>query len=85
MTVDEEPQIEEENPWAVVDSDGEVVKGRFASEEDARAWMDTPAGKEILAKRGRGSYDVEQQTGFGLSSEEVDSGMPDEDDDENEE
>ncbi len=84
--MDKEPQIEEEeSSWAVVDSDGEIVKGGFASEENARAWMDTDAGKDILAKKGSGSYDVEQQTGFELSSEETDGGLAEEDNGESEE
>ena len=69
----EELQIEEESLWAVVDSNGEIVKGGFNSEEDARAWMDTPEGKEILAKRGS-SFDVELRTGSELSAEEADDG-----------
>lgn len=74
----EELQAEEELPWAVIDSDGEVTKGGFKSEEDARAWMDTSAGKEVLAKRG-GSFDVEQQTNFDAAAEEADGAQPEED------
>lgn len=68
----EELQIEEENLWAIVDSDGEVVKGGFDNEEDARAWMDTEEGKKVLAKKGSSSYDVEPQTGLELPAEDAD-------------
>lgn len=56
-------RLEEESPWAVVDQTSEIVKGGFSSEDDARAWMDTPEGKKTLVERG-GSYDIEQREAF---------------------
>ncbi len=80
--MDDDILAQEESLWAVVDSDGEVVKGGFASEEDARAWMDTAAGKEALAKRGSSGYDVEPQEEIELSAEEMDGGESNKDEDE---
>lgn len=60
--MEEERQVREiEKPtklWAVVNSEGEVLKAR-RTREQAEEWMNSEEGKEAMKRRG-GTFNVEQ-------------------------
>ena len=62
-----------ESIWAVLDSDGNVIKKGFESEEVAEIWTTSEDGKKAVEKAG-GTFSVEELTDEDRNVEEEDEG-----------
>ncbi len=59
MGIETDPENASENPWAVMNEKGKILRSGFIAQEDAQDWIDSDEGVEEIS-RNKGTFSPRQ-------------------------